>query len=226
MKFYDSVNRDSGVSPVVAVMLMLVVTVIIAAVVSAFAGNMMTADNSAPQATISGTYSQSNGLTMTHGGGDSLEISDLEILVRPSEEFGNGMSSFGSRKLNFSTITNGKQVDGSHIYWIEQHGTSGVVSWLPGETMYVINDGDALNGDLALSGLLDYDKGGTWHGHTYPATGAKVEPYYDAYDNYDGSGRPEVDGFNNQFNIGKTITLEVYDKEGDMISSYDMTIQP
>ena len=221
MKILD-INRDSGVSPVVAIMLMLVVTIIIAAVVSAFAGNMMTGDNSAPQATISGTYSQTKGLSMTHEGGNSLETSNIEILVRPSEEFGNGMSSFGSRKLNFSTITNGIEVDGGYVYWIERQGTYGVTSWIPGETMYIINDGDPF-GDLATSGLLDYKDGYERNGQYYPPTGAKdVNPSYSGY----GGGQVYADGFNNQANIGKTIILEVYDKAGDMISSYDMTIQP
>ena len=204
------IKDSNAVSPVVGIMLMLVITIIIAAVVSAFAGNMITADSSAPKATITGTYSQSTGLTMTHKGGDSLFIADLEILVRPSDEFGHGQSDFGSRKLNFSTVTNGKQVQGEYVYWIEKFGTYGVTSWIPGETMYVINDGST-TGDLAMSGLV---------GKT------EVTPYYSGYGNLDNSTRFSVTGFNNQFNIGKTITLEVYDKSGKMISSYDMVIQP
>mgnify|MGYP000843909820 CR=1 FL=1 len=204
------IKDSNAVSPVVGIMLMLVITIIIAAVVSAFAGNMITADSSAPKATITGTYSQSTGLTMNHKGGDSLFIADIEILVRPSDEFGHGQSDFGSRKLNFSTVTNGKRVEGEYVYWIEKFGTYGVTSWIPGETMYVINDGST-TGDLAMSGLV---------GKT------EVTPYYSGYGNLDNSTRFSVTGFNNQFNIGKTITLEVYDKSGKMISSYDMVIQP
>jgi len=45
-------NHDSAVSPVVGVMLMLVVTIIIAAVVSAFAGGLGGSQTKTPQATI------------------------------------------------------------------------------------------------------------------------------------------------------------------------------
>ncbi len=214
MNLFDT-KDDNAVSPVIGVMLMLVVTIIIAALVSAFAGNMATADDSVPKATIIGTYSQSTGLTMTHKGGDGLFIADIEILVRPSDEFGHGQSDFGSRKLNFSTVTNGKRVKDEYVYWVEQFGTYGVVSWIPGETMYVINDG-SVTGDLAMSGLVDRNK---------------VVPYFAGYTGYDhpdvdGMSGTEVTGFNNQFNIGKTISLEVYTKSGKMISSYDMVIQP
>ena len=65
-------RKDSAVSPVVGVMLMLVVVIIIAAIVSAFAGGIVQSSNKPPQATIQGSYSQSNGLTMTHAGGDGL----------------------------------------------------------------------------------------------------------------------------------------------------------
>jgi FlaG/FlaF family flagellin (archaellin) len=45
-------NGDDGISPVVGVMLMLVVTIIIAAVVSAFAGGSMTGSQKAPTANV------------------------------------------------------------------------------------------------------------------------------------------------------------------------------
>jgi len=60
-------DQDSAVSPVVGVMLMLVVTIIIAAVVSAFAGGLSGSQTKTPQATIvadefhvGGTYDLTN----------------------------------------------------------------------------------------------------------------------------------------------------------------------
>lgn len=50
--------RDDGVSPVVGVMLMLVVTIIIAAVVSAYAGGLSSGQKKAP--TLDGTVKISN----------------------------------------------------------------------------------------------------------------------------------------------------------------------
>ncbi|HJJ42434.1 MAG TPA: type IV pilin [Methanocorpusculum sp.] len=45
-------KKDSAVSPVVGVMLMLVVTIIIAAIVSAFAGGLVTSADKAPNAVL------------------------------------------------------------------------------------------------------------------------------------------------------------------------------
>ena len=56
-------NGREAVSPVVGVMLMLVVTIIVAAVVSAFAGGLTESTSKAPQVILKGTYSQSEGLT-------------------------------------------------------------------------------------------------------------------------------------------------------------------
>lgn len=50
--WYQERDRDDGVSPVVGVMLMLVVTIIIAAVVSAFAGSLSSDTNKAPAITV------------------------------------------------------------------------------------------------------------------------------------------------------------------------------
>ena len=54
-------RRDHAVSPVVGVMLMLVVTIIIAAVVSAFAGGMMKSQDKTPQTHYFGNLQPVNG---------------------------------------------------------------------------------------------------------------------------------------------------------------------
>jgi FlaG/FlaF family flagellin (archaellin) len=110
MKTSDSNNHDSAVSPVVGVMLMLVVTIIIAAVVSAFAGGLGGSQVKTPQATIvadefhiGGTYdltnqslgfdkgvpaprTPSNGATdvyilFEHKGGDPINLANIELKV-------------------------------------------------------------------------------------------------------------------------------------------------
>jgi FlaG/FlaF family flagellin (archaellin) len=48
----DMKERDDAVSPVIGVMLMLVVTIIIAAVVSTFAGGIMTSQEPTPSASL------------------------------------------------------------------------------------------------------------------------------------------------------------------------------
>ena len=52
----DTQKRDAAVSPVVGVMLMLVVTIIIAAMVASFAGTISGNEKSAPQVTLSVDY--------------------------------------------------------------------------------------------------------------------------------------------------------------------------
>lgn len=81
--------KDNAVSPVIGVLLMLVVVIIIAAIVSAFAGGMTSEQSKAPQMTIEATYSLTDGMKITHGGGDTLAVADVDLLVRPTKSFGN-----------------------------------------------------------------------------------------------------------------------------------------
>lgn len=199
-----SLNRnESAVSPVIGIMLMLVVTIIIAAVVSGFAGGMIGTKETAPKAAISGTYSQYNGLTMTHTGGDSVETRDVRVIVRPSDEFGRGQDLYGERLVNQSCI---KDVYGNR--WINPNdGTYGVMSWRPGETMYILG-----GEDLQLSNVIK-------HAEDWP-------PCYNSGLGGGGQGFCYVESLNNQINIGKTITLEIVQSDGQVIASADIVIQP
>jgi FlaG/FlaF family flagellin (archaellin) len=80
--------REQAVSPVVGVMLMLVVTIIIAAIVSAFAGSTVGATSKTPTATIQATFSQANGMIISHGGGDAIPLGTTTILTKPTKVFG------------------------------------------------------------------------------------------------------------------------------------------
>jgi len=197
-----SFSRNAAVSPVVGVMLMLVVTIVIAALVSAFSGGLMQTDQKAPQVSIQATYSQMHGLTMTHLGGDSLETQDLQVLIRPSDELGRGQSEYGQILVNESTISD---VKGN--YWLNANdGTFGVMSWSAGETMYVRGS------DINNSGISN----------DYP-------PCYREYTvtNLPGGGHScYVTSLNNQINIGKTISVEIVKKNGKMIASASMPIEP
>ncbi|WP_343241749.1 type IV pilin N-terminal domain-containing protein [Methanoculleus sp. UBA312] len=97
---------DSAVSPVVGVMLMLVVTIIIAAVVSAFAGGLTSDSSKAPQATLSVTgviegiedtaeddwvptypanFTAKNGLLFEHKGGDGFALSGIYVQIQSQD---------------------------------------------------------------------------------------------------------------------------------------------
>jgi len=100
-------HGESAVSPVVGVMLMLVVTIIIAAVVSGFAGGLGSGTEKAPQASLScigviediqdtnetdweptypdANYTVKNGLLFEHMGGDAFALSDISIQLQSGD---------------------------------------------------------------------------------------------------------------------------------------------
>jgi flagellin-like protein len=98
-------NSDNAVSPVVGVMLMLVVTIIIAAVVSAFAGGAVSGQAKTPQATIQAKYSQLTGLQISHAGGDPIPWSQMQILVINDATFGPGLAQTSANVLNLANFT-------------------------------------------------------------------------------------------------------------------------
>jgi len=80
--------EERAVSAVVGVMLMLVVTLIIASVVSAFAGGLWGNNEKAPVVTIQATIVlndpgnlENNNITLTHLGGDPFQIRDIKLVV-------------------------------------------------------------------------------------------------------------------------------------------------
>ncbi|OPX71223.1 MAG: hypothetical protein A4E36_00141 [Methanoregulaceae archaeon PtaB.Bin009] len=80
-------TKEDAVSPVVGVMLMLVVTIIIAAVVSGFAGGLATGKEKAPQVSLE-THIQLTGsmvgapsMIIKHLGGDPVNTKDVKIVT-------------------------------------------------------------------------------------------------------------------------------------------------
>ncbi|MBP2134027.1 hypothetical protein J2128_001993 [Methanomicrobium sp. W14] len=94
---------ESGVSPVVGIMLMLVVTLVIAAVVSGFAGGLVSSNSKAPSASVSGTYSISQGMTISHNGGDAIPLVTTKIYVSPTKSFGGDADKY-SWEINKSHV--------------------------------------------------------------------------------------------------------------------------
>ncbi len=122
-------NHDA-VSPVVGVMLMLVVTIIIAAVVSAYAGGLSSGKDKSPQLQIRASYSQSEGIKIEHMGGDAISTTQTVVMVRPSGTFGAAMHQISV--VNKTTIT-----DSSGTAWVKAEGLSGVKSFKAGDTNYI-----------------------------------------------------------------------------------------
>lgn len=77
-------GKESAVSPVVGVLLMLVVTIIIAAVVSGFAGGLVENKQKTPQVNMDVSFIKtSNGANMLlkHLGGDSINTKNVQLIT-------------------------------------------------------------------------------------------------------------------------------------------------
>jgi flagellin-like protein len=80
MQLKRLIQDDDGVSPVIGVILMVAITVILAAVIATFVlGLGEQLSDSSPQATFDFDYDGSSTLTVTHVGGDSIEAGDLYL---------------------------------------------------------------------------------------------------------------------------------------------------
>jgi len=102
--------RDRAVSPVVGVMLMLAITVMIAAVASAFAGGFSDAGEKAPQASLRVTsdFHSSDDyyrIYFDHTGGDPFSLGSIQVVFRSDEtENKTQLSRQDSSCLNFTLI--------------------------------------------------------------------------------------------------------------------------
>ena len=126
-------TNQNAVSPVIGVMLMLVVTIIIAAVVTAFAGSTAASTPKTPQATIKGVFSQSGGMQIIHTGGDPIPASTLMFTMTSDGTFGQGLSATSTQIIDKSLITD---VTGTRKLQ-NTDGTSDITSFSPGQTLYI-----------------------------------------------------------------------------------------
>jgi flagellin-like protein len=82
MKLRNLFTDDSAVSPVIGVILMVAITVILAAVIGSFVLNLGgSLQNTAPQATLDFEYDQATtSVNITHTSGDQLENSSIRVV--------------------------------------------------------------------------------------------------------------------------------------------------
>ena len=124
--------NNEAVSPVVGVMLMLVVTIIIAAVVSGYSGGLSSGTDKAPNVQIKASYSQSDGMIIEHRGGDAIGTLQTTIMVMPSSTFGNAEHIISI--VNKSSITD---ITGT-TFWLNPGGYSGIKSFSAGDSAYIL----------------------------------------------------------------------------------------
>lgn len=190
---------DSAVSPVVGVMLMLVVTIIIAAVVSTFAGSAVNSQQKIPQATIQGKFSVGSGMEITHMGGDALATSDLVFTVRNSPVFGQNLEQITAQEIAKSLIQDGR---GRPLDY--GGGSTNVTSFVSGDTLYI------KSGNLGCEIFQPRIYAGTQHVNAGPLEKEYFEELC----------------FNNPRSVGKTFFLDISDKKGNLISRCEVTITP
>jgi archaeal type IV pilus assembly protein PilA len=114
---HKRILNDYAVSPVVGVMLMLVVTIIIAAVVSGFAGGLSQGTSKAPQMSITAEAHNASYIVIDHKGGDT--ISGGAITIRtfiPSGTFKDMSHQVDLKKVTYLP-TNSQMYDTSAWSW-------------------------------------------------------------------------------------------------------------
>ena len=85
--------KDDAVSPVIGVMLMLSITIIIAAVLMAFAGGMADTKPATPSVDLSAEFVKSGEgivLRLSHNGGDTLNPKDIRVTAYVTTEMSSG----------------------------------------------------------------------------------------------------------------------------------------
>ncbi|WP_084600773.1 type IV pilin N-terminal domain-containing protein [Methanolacinia paynteri] len=199
---------EEAVSPVVGVMLMLVVTIIIAAVVSGFAGGMIDSQGVAPQATIKGSFSLTDGLAIRHTGGDPLPMHDLNIIMWDGPTFGEDVEIISKQVVNMSLFRNAED---EQIYY-ENNGTYTVNSFKAGESIYIKVDNctpELLQPDIMPSDY-EHDDG------KFYTTVDSPDPDEDAL-------RWSMCLFNND-NIGNVFYISLSDDSGNSIAQTSVVV--
>jgi len=111
------VRDDEAVSPVIGVILMVAITVILAAVIASFVlGLGDQAQQTTPQASFAFDYSADvtdQYVTVTHDGGDTIAAS--ELYIRGNEIADNGNSDQGTGQWSGDTTSDSEVVAGNSV---------------------------------------------------------------------------------------------------------------
>lgn len=225
-----------AVSPVIGIMLMLVIVIIIAAIVSAFAGGITDSTSKTPQAKIKTTFSISEGMRISHAGGDAIPLDDLVFVVQNGDGFGPNAQKSTTQVLNENLITD---KDGNPVFTTSY--ISDKTSFNPGDTLVISAEnctcyplqpsisealigptGGDREGDTVDTHCYQYPLSYSgdyipWDWQTYPIT--YPQPAY-------GANCPALWElcFRNPDNVGKVFTFQVSDKKGNLISKGEVKI--
>lgn len=104
MQLKQLFTDEDAVSPVIGVILMVAITVILAAVIGTFVLGLGENVQSAPQATLQVQENTAdNSFDLRHGGGDQIEYDDFEVVIEGSD--GEGTYSYESVDLSSGSVS-------------------------------------------------------------------------------------------------------------------------
>jgi flagellin-like protein len=130
MQLKQLIDDDQAVSPVIGVILMVAITVILAAVIGTFVlGLGEQVQNSAPNANFQFEYTDSAdyGVTITHTGGDTIDGSQIQVQYGSTESDWTSISSSTTIKTGSSaTVSDGSIGAGEtvRVVWTDPGGGS------------------------------------------------------------------------------------------------------
>jgi FlaG/FlaF family flagellin (archaellin) len=81
-------DRNATVSPVIGSILMIVLTLIVAAIVGSFTGGIVETKGKLPSVRLEVEFSQTGNLSMVHTAGDPIPLSQISLQLTPSQTFG------------------------------------------------------------------------------------------------------------------------------------------
>ena len=113
MNIKELFTDDEAVSPVIGVILMVAITVILAAVIGAFVLNIGGNQEVAPSVSVD-FENTSDGVRVSHGGGDPVDPARLTLLVNGSGVSGSSIS--GDANL-------GDEWKGGEAFWVTNDGS-------------------------------------------------------------------------------------------------------
>ena len=125
----DTPDDERAVSPVIGVILMVAITVILAAVIGTFVLGLGDSVESAPQASFNFDYDSSNEkVTFTHRGGDTIDTNATELRVNGtaiSDTGSEGDATFADGgEITFANVTDGNFQAGSSVEIEDPDGDS------------------------------------------------------------------------------------------------------
>lgn len=202
-------SQEDAVSPVIGILLMIVVTVIIAAIVSGFAGSLVNSQGKTPVAQFTAKFSLTDGMSIKHAGGDAIPTKSILITVKNSNLWGPGAEEKTVQAVNKSLIqTTSVDYDSTAKFWEGNNGEIGVAAFKAGDTAYVSPWN--CTGSILQSNEKPSDYSPTYPNYL-PYSGTKTAFWALMFRNPD--------------NVGKSFIMEITDSSsGKMIARLNVPI--